>query len=67
MNAIATRLSSELIKQYYAAGFWRGDTIYGLVRGHAERAPAGFALRDRYRRMDYRIACQCGCRAGWKA
>ena len=54
MNSMPTLLSDELIKKYSAAGFWRDDTIYALVRGHAERAPESFALRDRYRRLSYR-------------
>ena len=54
-----TLLSDALIKKYQDAGFWRDDTIYSLVRGHAERAPESFALRDRFRRLNYRelIAC----------
>ncbi len=55
MNAILTRLSTELIEQFTATGFWRSDTIYSLVRGHAERAPDSFALRDRHRRLSYRM------------
>ena len=35
MNTILTRLSTELIEQYTQAGFWRQDTIYSLVKGHA--------------------------------
>ena len=54
MNTILTRLSAELIQKYEAEGFWRGDTIYSLVRGHAERAPDSFAVRDRFRRLTYR-------------
>jgi acyl-CoA synthetase len=54
MNTILTRLSAELIQQYEAAGFWRGDTIYGLVRWHAHHAPDSFAVRDRFRRITYR-------------
>jgi acyl-CoA synthetase len=53
MNTMLTLLSDEMIKKYYAAGFWRDDTIYSLVRGHAERAPESFALRDRFRRLNY--------------
>jgi acyl-CoA synthetase len=49
-----TLLSDTLIKKYEADGFWRHDTIYSLVRGHAERAPESFALRDRFRRINYR-------------
>ncbi len=47
-------LGDNLIKQYYAAGFWRNDTIYSLVRAHARRAPESFALRERDRRFTYR-------------
>ncbi|HTS41921.1 MAG TPA: AMP-binding protein [Xanthobacteraceae bacterium] len=54
MNSMLTLLTDELIKKYYSAGFWRDDTIYSLVRGHAERTPASFALRDRFRRITYR-------------
>ncbi len=54
MNVILTRLSTELIEHYTNAGFWRGDTIYSLVKGHADRAPNTFAVRDRYRRINYR-------------
>jgi acyl-CoA synthetase len=54
MNTMLTLLSDALIKKHYAAGFWRDDMIYALVRGHAERAPESFALRDRFRRLNYR-------------
>jgi acyl-CoA synthetase (AMP-forming)/AMP-acid ligase II len=53
-NTLLTLLSAELIERYTACGHWRGDTIYSLVRDHARRAPEGFALRDRFRRVDYR-------------
>jgi acyl-CoA synthetase len=58
MNTILTRLSTELIEQYTAAGFWRSDTIYSLVRGHAARAPERFAVRDRFRRVSYRALAE---------
>jgi acyl-CoA synthetase len=54
MNTILTRLSAELIEQYEAEGFWRGDTIYALARWHAEHTPQAFAVRDRSRRLTYR-------------
>jgi acyl-CoA synthetase len=53
MNTILTRLSAELIEKYEAEGFWQGDTIYALVRWHAEHTPQAFAARDRYRRLTY--------------
>ena len=54
MNTILTRLSAGLIAQYEAEGFWKRDTIYALVRGHAERTPHAHAVRDRFRRLTYR-------------
>jgi len=52
-NTLLTLLSAEQIRQYYAAGHWRDDTIYSLVRDHARRTPGKPALRDRFRRVDY--------------
>jgi acyl-CoA synthetase len=52
-NTLLTLLSAEQIKQYYAAGHWRDDTIFSLVRDHARRTPHKPALRDRFRRVDY--------------
>jgi acyl-CoA synthetase len=52
-NTLLTLLSAEQIRQYYAAGHWRDDTIYSLVRDHARRTPHKPALRDRFRRVDY--------------
>ena len=54
MNTILTRLSAELIQQYESEGFWRGDTIYSLVRWNAGHKPNSFAVRDRFRRLTYR-------------
>ena len=53
MNTILTRLSAELIEKYEAEGFWQGDTIYALVRWHAQHTPQAFAVRDRFRRLTY--------------
>ena len=52
-NTILTLLSAELIKHHYASGHWRDDTIYSLVRAHAQAAPEKPALRDRVRRIGY--------------
>jgi acyl-CoA synthetase len=53
-STLLTLLSAGAIKRYYAAGFWRDDTIYGLVRAHAERVPDKFAVRETARRTTYR-------------
>jgi len=54
MSSIETRLTPEMIARYEASGHWRHDTIYALVKAHAERAPDTFAVRDRFRRITYR-------------
>lgn len=53
MNPNITRLSAELIEKYQAEGFWGHDTIYSLVRGHAQRAPEAYAVREQSRRLTY--------------
>ncbi|MDA0652828.1 MAG: class I adenylate-forming enzyme family protein [Proteobacteria bacterium] len=40
--------------QFYRQGHWRDQTIYALAKGHAERRPDGFALRDQTRRLTWR-------------
>jgi acyl-CoA synthetase len=52
-NTLLTLLSAEQIKEYYAGGHWRDDTIYSLVRTRAQGTPDKFALRDRFRRITY--------------
>ena len=53
-NPKITIPTAEQKRQYRASGFWQDQTIYQIVRGHAERAPSRFAVRDRYRRLTYR-------------
>jgi acyl-CoA synthetase len=53
-NTILTLLSAAKLHGFYAAGFWRDDTIYSLTHGHAETSPDKFAIRDRLRRLTYR-------------
>ena len=38
---------------YYAAGHWRNDTLYSLLRRHAEDRPNRYALRDSARRLTW--------------
>ena len=53
-NPKITIPTAEQKRQYRTSGFWQDQTIYQIVRGHAERAPSRFAVRDRYRRLTYR-------------
>src|SRR5919202_779545 len=45
-NSLLTLLSTESLERHYRSGFWRDDTFYSLVRGHAERDPHKVAIRN---------------------
>ena len=45
--------SAEKIREFYDRGFWRGDTIYGLVRDHAGKTPDKAAVREKFRTVTY--------------
>jgi acyl-CoA synthetase len=46
MNTLLTLFNTDRYDEYTQAGFWRDDTVYGLVRGHAERTPDRIAVRS---------------------
>lgn len=53
-NTILTLLSHAQIREFYRRGYWQDKTIYAFVRGHAERRPDAYALRDSAGRHTYR-------------
>jgi acyl-CoA synthetase len=54
VSTILTLHDPRVARRYYAEGFWCGDTLYTLLRGHAERRPDAYALRDSRRRLTWR-------------
>lgn len=54
LNSVLTLLSVTQVRRFYAAGFWRDETIYDGVRRQAKRAPEKVAARDRLRTFRYR-------------
>ena len=52
-NTMLTTLSAAQMRDFYESGHWRGDSIYSLAWGWAERAPGSFAMRDQHRRITY--------------
>jgi len=52
-NTILTLLSRPKLEEYYAAGFWRTDTIYSLVEQFAASSPNRVAVRDRFGTLTY--------------
>src|ERR1700720_1767015 len=44
-NTLLTLFDTDRYHEHYRTGFWRDDTIYALVRAHAEPTPERVALR----------------------
>jgi len=53
-NSLLTLLSIERYQEHYRTGFWRDDTVYSLVKAHAERAPDRIAIRSAQGDLSYR-------------
>jgi acyl-CoA synthetase len=53
-NTLLTLHDPKAARRYFEAGLWRTDTLYTLLREHAERRPDAYALRDGTRRLTWR-------------
>jgi acyl-CoA synthetase (AMP-forming)/AMP-acid ligase II len=51
---LLTLFNQESYGEYYRSGFWRDDTLYSLVKGHAQRAPDRIAVRTAQSTVSYR-------------
>jgi acyl-CoA synthetase (AMP-forming)/AMP-acid ligase II len=50
---VLSLLNARLLKDYYAQGFWREETIYAVAAGHARHSGDRIALRDRHRAVTW--------------
>lgn len=46
MNTLLTLFNTDRLEEYTQAGLWQDDTLYALVRRHADRAPNRIAVRS---------------------
>src|ERR1700736_5961400 len=53
-NILLTLFHTDRYAEYYRAGFWRDDTVYALVRAHAQRTPDRIAVRSAHGDLSYR-------------
>jgi acyl-CoA synthetase (AMP-forming)/AMP-acid ligase II len=53
-STLLTLFDLERHQEHYRTGFWRDDTIYALVRAHADRAPDAVAVRSGATSCSYR-------------
>ncbi len=58
MSTILTLHDPQIARRYYAEGYWRDDTLYTLLRKHADARPQAYALRDSRRRLAWRQLLQ---------
>jgi len=59
VSTILTLHDPRTARAYHEAGFWREDTLYSLLRRHAQARPDAWALRDSQRRLTWSAL------AGW--
>src|SRR5262245_46082763 len=53
-NTLMTLFNMDRYEEHYRTGFWRDDTVYALVRTHAERTPDRVAIRTAQGDLSYR-------------
>jgi len=54
VNTLLTLQDVARAREFYEKGYWRGDTLYTLLRHWAQISPDRFALRDTNSRLSYR-------------
>jgi acyl-CoA synthetase len=54
VNTVLTLLNPRDAERHYAEGVWRRDTLYSLLRKHAQERPQASALRDSRVRLAWR-------------
>ncbi len=53
MSTLLTLHNPKTARRYYEAGWWRDETMYGLLAHHARVRPQTFALRDSRQRLTW--------------
>ncbi|HYD94530.1 MAG TPA: class I adenylate-forming enzyme family protein [Noviherbaspirillum sp.] len=53
MNTVLTLHDPQQARAYYAAGVWQVQTLYTLLRSHAQTRAGAWALRDSARRLTW--------------
>ncbi|WP_408908362.1 AMP-binding protein, partial [Variovorax paradoxus] len=54
MTQILTLHDPETARGHYLSGVWQSDTLYGLLRRHAELRGAALAVRDLLHRLSWK-------------
>jgi acyl-CoA synthetase (AMP-forming)/AMP-acid ligase II len=54
MSTILSRMSADLLAEYYRSGCWKDESLYDVLCRHAQNSPDNFAVRDRLRRISFR-------------
>ena len=59
---LLTLLNPHDLAAYTAAGYWGSETLYAIAARHARATPDAFAVRDRHRRLTYRVLVEAADR-----
>ena len=54
VTQILTLHDPETARGHYLSGVWQSDTLYGLLRRHAELRGAALAVRDLHHRLSWK-------------
>ncbi|HYH42998.1 MAG TPA: class I adenylate-forming enzyme family protein, partial [Burkholderiales bacterium] len=54
MSTILTLHDPQIARRYHAEGHWRDETLYTMLRAHAQSRPEAYALRDSRLRLTWR-------------
>lgn len=58
MSTLLTLHDPQVARRYYAEAHWRDDTLYSLVRHHAQARPEAYALRDSRTRLTWKALAE---------
>jgi len=61
-GTLLTLLNARDLAAYSAAGYWGEETLYAVAARHARTTPNAFAVRDRRRRLTYRVLVEAADR-----
>ncbi len=53
-SVVLSTLNGRLLRDYYARGWWREETNFAIAAAHASQSPDDWAMRDRFRRINWR-------------
>jgi len=67
LSTILTLHDPQVARRYHAEGHWRDDTLYTLLRKHADARGDAYALRDSRARLTWNALARWAAASASKA